>query len=171
MGLEMIVFLVLSALAVLSAVNVIWQKHPIHSALSLIATFISLAGIYLQMQAEFIAAMQVVVYTGAIMVLFLVVIMLLNAKSEQYPISRLVLVKALGLPLVLIFVAEVLLILHRAFGQRDIGIPAVSPDLAGNTESIGRLLYTRYALPLELTSILLLAAILGVVVLAQKEVE
>jgi NADH-quinone oxidoreductase subunit J len=167
----MVVFLVLSALALIAAINVIVQKHPIHSALSLVATFISLAGIYLQMQAEFIAAMQVVVYTGAIMVLFLLVIMLLNAKPERYPVSRLVLVKFFGIPLGLVFVAEVLLILHRVLGQKVVSLPAAVADLAGNTESIGRLLYTRYALPLELTSVLLLAAILGVVVLAKKEAE
>jgi NADH-quinone oxidoreductase subunit J len=80
---EIAIFLLFAGVAIVSAANILIQRHPIYSALSLIVTFIALAGIYIQMHAEFIAVMQIVVYTGAIMVLFIFVIMLLNVGAEQ----------------------------------------------------------------------------------------
>ena len=82
-NMEIAIFLLLAAVAIASAANILIQRHPIYSALSLIVTFVALAGIYIQMHAEFIAVMQIVVYTGAIMVLFIFVIMLLNVGAEQ----------------------------------------------------------------------------------------
>src|SRR2546429_1326505 len=96
----LLVFFVLSALAVIGAVNLILQKHPIHSALSLIVVMVALAGLYLLMGAEFVAAVQIIVYGGAIMVLFVFVIMLLNATEEEHTdFSKLA--KFGGLPLAL----------------------------------------------------------------------
>ncbi len=168
---ELFLFLILAALCLISALNVLIQKHPIFSALSLIVTFLGLAGIYLQLQAEFIAAMQVVIYTGAIMVLFVFVIMLLNAQREQFTESRAVFVKYLAIPLGLIFAAGIIGLLIQ--NVSPLGSKTELPFLESSrmTESIGQLLYTKYSLPLELASVLLLAAIFGVIVLAKKEVS
>jgi NADH-quinone oxidoreductase subunit J len=166
---ELAVFLILAVVCVASAANILIQRQPIYSALSLILTFVCLAGIYLQMQAEFIAVMQVVVYTGAIMVLFVFVIMLLNAREEtaRPPGGRMV--RFLGIPLVVLLVAELGLIVVGSCSGETIAISDGVTGLVGNTQLIGRLLYTDYALPFELTSILLLVAIVGAILLAKKE--
>ncbi len=105
---ELIIFSFLSLSALLSAANILLQRHPIYSALSLVLTFIGLAGIYIQMHAEFIAVMQIVVYTGAIMVLFVFVIMLLNAKAEDKNSRQsCTFLKYLGIPLAVLLVGMV----------------------------------------------------------------
>lgn len=159
-------FLILSAICLVAAINVLVQKHPIYSALSLIVTFTSLAGIYLQMQAEFIAMMQIVVYTGAIMVLFVFVIMLLGARATTLAPTRLQFVKFTAIPLSVCLSVELAMILR---GGTAANLQPATAAAEGNTEAIGRLLYSRFALPLEVASVLLLAAILGVIVLAKKE--
>jgi len=165
---ELGVFVILAVVSVASAANILIQRQPIHSALSLILTFVCLAGIYLQMHAEFIAVMQVVIYTGAIMVLFVFVIMLLNAREEVSPHKSRV-VRFLGIPLVIVLLVELGSIVFHSFPE---GTPVAQETLSGslgNTQSIGMLLYTDYAIPLELTSILLLVAIVGAILLAKKE--
>ena len=166
---EVAIFLILSVIAVASAINILVQRQPVYSALSLILTFLSLAGIYIQMHAEFIAVMQIVVYAGAIMVLFIFVIMLLNARPEEKLPNKLLIVKYLGVPLVILLVVEVGLVILPSFSGEVIQIDGASLNFAGNTESIGRLLYSQYALPFEVTSILLLVSILGAIVMAKKE--
>src|ERR1700685_3654889 len=105
MNVPLIVFFALAAIAVLGAISLILQRHPIHSALSLIVVMVALAGLYLLMGAEFVAAAQIIVYGGAIMVLFVFVIMLLNAGAEERT-SFSSLAKVAGLPLGLLFLAE-----------------------------------------------------------------
>ncbi len=166
---ETAIFVVLSGIAIGSAISILIQRHPIYSALSLILTFVALAGIYLQMHAEFIAVMQIVVYTGAIMVLFVFVIMLLNAKAEEKLPNKLLIVKYLGIPLVILLAAEVGIIIFQSFSGLNIQIEGTALNFTGNTEAIGRSLYTQYALPFEVTSILLLVAIVGAIVMAKKE--
>ena len=166
---ELAIFIILAVISVVSAANILLQQKPIYSALSLVLTFCCLAGIYLQMHAEFIAVMQVVIYTGAIMVLFVFVIMLLNAHEEVNPLRKTQVVKFLGIPLVLLLAVEVGFIVFRSFAEETITMSQNAPGLAGNTQSIGKLLYTDYALPLELTSILLLVAIVGAILLAKRE--
>ena len=166
---EVAIFLLLAGIAILSAANILIQRHPIYSALSLILTFIALSGIYMQLQAEFIAVMQIVVYTGAIMVLFVFVIMLLNVKAEERIPDKLRLVRYLGIPLVVLFGAEVGLIVFHSFSSEGIQLNSYAINLAGNTQSIGKLLYTQYALPFEVTSVLLLVAIIGAIIMAKKE--
>jgi NADH-quinone oxidoreductase subunit J len=165
---ELIVFSILSLLCVVSAANVLLQRHPIHSALSLVLTFIGLAGIYIQMHAEFIAVMQIVVYTGAIMVLFVFVIMLLNAKAEERIPDRLTSLKYFGIPLAVLLVGMVGLKVFGFLSEEGIQI-SIPVNVAGNTQAIGKLLYTQYALPFEVTSILLLVAIVGAIVMAKKD--
>ncbi|MEW5978734.1 MAG: NADH-quinone oxidoreductase subunit J [Acidobacteriota bacterium] len=166
---ETILFFLLCAIAIGAAVNILVQRHPIYSALSLIVTLMSLAGIYIQMKAEFIAVMQIVVYAGAIMVLFVFVILLLNPAEEERASKRLWLVRYTSIPLALVLVWQVSRLVLHAFGGQGVRIDAMSVGLAGNTEQIGRLLYTQFALPLEVTSILLLVAILGAIVMAKKD--
>lgn len=167
---ETIIFFILSLIAVGAAANILVQKHPINGALSLILTFIALAGIYIQMHAEFIAVMQIVVYTGAIMVLFVFVILLLNVREESEPRKALRVINYLGIPLCIMLALELSMIVFKAFAGYGISLSASSADLAGNTASIGRELYTRYILPFEVTSVLLLVAIVGAIVMAKREI-
>lgn len=167
---ETIIFFILSLIAVGAAANILVQKHPINGALSLILTFIALAGIYIQMHAEFIAVMQIVVYTGAIMVLFVFVILLLNVREESEPRKALRVINYLGIPLCIMLALELSMIVFKAFAGYGISLSPSSADLAGNTASIGRELYTRYILPFEVTSVLLLVAIVGAIVMAKREI-
>jgi NADH-quinone oxidoreductase subunit J len=166
---ELIFFLVLAGICIAAAVNVLVQRQPIHAALSLIVTFISLAGIYIQIQAEFIAVMQIAVYTGAIMVLFVFVIMLLNVRTEQRVPERVGLVGYLAIPLTFLLVTQVGITIFNPFFNQNIRIDDSRSALITSTQAIGRLLFTDYALPFELTSILLLVAIVGAILLAKKE--
>ncbi len=166
---EIVIFTFLAVLCMVSAANILLQRHPIYSALSLVLTFIGLAGIYIQMHAEFIAVMQIVVYTGAIMVLFVFVIMLLNAKAEERIPNRLAFLKYLGIPLVVLLVCMVGLKIFQSFSEKPVWI-STPTSLAGSTEAIGKVLYTQYALPFEVTSVLLLVAIVGAIIMAKKEI-
>ena len=164
---DLILFLIFAALAVVCAVSLVVQKHPIGSALSLIGVMGSLAILYLLLGAEFIAAVQMIVYAGAIMVLFVFVIMLLNAGSEttsgrSWP-SRL-----FGIPLITVFLGLLAYLLQRM--APSLGIVRFGTFNTGAKE-IGRSLFTTYLLPFEVTSILVLIAILGAIVLARKEID
>ena len=159
------IFFVLSALAVIGALSLILQKHPIHSALSLIVVMVALAGLYLLMGAEFVAAVQIIVYGGAIMVLFVFVIMLLNAGEEEHTnISKLA--KYAGLPLALALTGIIAAVMVRHTGA----VPNnASPDALASTSSISMMLFSKFVYPFELTSFLILVAIMGALVLAQRE--
>jgi NADH-quinone oxidoreductase subunit J len=161
----LIVFFVLAALAVIGAVSLILQKHPIHSALSLIVVMIALAGLYLLLGAEFVAAVQIIVYGGAIMVLFVFVIMLLNAGVEEHTSIS----KMAGAPGLLLVVALAGLVAATIARSRD--AIQVTPQ-AGNLSStlgISNMIFKDFVYPFELTSFLILVAVLGATVLAQRE--
>ena len=163
LNIHLILFLAFGAVAVAGAVNLLVQRHPINSALSLVAVMAALAGEYLLLGAEFVAAVQVIVYAGAVMVLFVFVIMLLNAGVEEETRgSRVALL--LGVPGMLlssVLIAWVVL--------RDSNTVAVSAGaLPGAPSTIGDLLFHEFLLPFEITSILILIAIMGAVVLASK---
>jgi NADH-quinone oxidoreductase subunit J len=160
-----VLFYIFAALAIAAAISVVAQRTPIFSALSLIVVLCSLAVVYLLLGAEFIAVLQVIVYAGAIMVLFVFVIMLLNAGREV-PSQRSRIAKWLGAPLVAALLAEVLLAVWKQFPAAGT-LPAAS--LSAGPAAIGHLLFRNYVLPFEVTSILILVAILGAVVLAKKE--
>ena len=160
---QIAVFLVLAAVAVAGALNLILQRHPIHSALSLIVVMVALAGLYLLQGAEFIAAVQIIVYAGAVMVLFIFVIMLLNAgEEERENLSRLA--RFVGVPLGLVFLVEVAYWIARATSHM-----AQSSNQAVSTRELSTLLFREYVFPFELTSFLILIAILGALVLARRE--
>jgi NADH-quinone oxidoreductase subunit J len=163
-----ILFFILAAVALISGGLVVFQRHPLRSALWLIVNFFAVAGIYLLAHAEFIAAIQVIVYAGAIMVLFLFVIMLMNLRQpEEAPVIPHIGQKLLG------GVLAGFTTLIMIYAYRRASLPAgreVVPGL-GNTESIARSLFTDYLLPFEVTSILLLVAIVGAVVLAKSKLK
>ncbi|MGD0601746.1 MAG: NADH-quinone oxidoreductase subunit J [Terriglobales bacterium] len=161
---HLILFLFFGAICVAGAVNLLVQSHPINSALSLIAVMASLAAEYLLLGAEFVAAVQVIVYAGAIMVLFVITIMLLNAgKEERSKGSRIAIL--LGVPGVLIGgVLVAWTLLQRSNMQAAVPIGA----LPGDPADIARLLFHNFLLPFEVTSVLILIAIMGAVVLASR---
>jgi len=163
---DVILFLIFAIIAVVCAVNVVVQTHPISSAISLIGVMGSLAVLYLLLGAEFLAMAQIIVYAGAVMVLFIFVIMLLNAGTEAKR-GRSLTAQLLGLPLLIAFLA-----LASYFSQRFYpGGAAVhfGAFKGGTAQNIGMALFTQYLLPFEVTSALILIAIVGAVVLARKE--
>ena len=161
----LIIFLVLAALAVLGAVSLILQRHPIHSALSLIVVMVALAGLYLLMGAEFVAAVQIIVYGGAIMVLFVFVIMLLNAGAEERTnFSKLA--TYAGVPLAVAIAGLIAAVILKSSGN----LSTAGPNGAlTSTKNLSMLLLREFVYPFELTSFLVLVAILGAIVLAQRE--
>ena len=165
MNAEYWLFFLFAGAAVLGALNLILQRHPIHSALSLILVMASLAVLYLLLGAEFIAAIQLIVYAGAIMVLFVFVIMVLNAgREETTNLSRLA--KFVGLPLALALLIETSILISRAWPRHHL---VEAHRFVGRTESVATSLYQDFLLPFELTAVIILIALLGAVILAKKE--
>lgn len=164
MNIEPLLFFLFATFALLGAVSLILQRHPIHSALSLIVVMVSLAALYLLLGAEFIAAVQVIVYAGAIMVLFVFVIMLLNAgEEERTNLSRLA--RYVGIPVGILLTAQLAYRIARAGGDAPVAAAAAPAD----TRALSLLLFREYVFAFELTSILILIAILGAVVLAKRD--
>jgi NADH-quinone oxidoreductase subunit J len=162
-----LLFMVCAALAVAGAVTLIWAKEPIHSALALVLVMVALAVLYLLLGAPFIAAVQIIVYAGAIMVLFVFVIMLLNAGVEERTnFSK------LAIPGVILAGALLLEIAHWMF-HSAIGHALANGANASTTEAstyeLSEMLFKQYLCPFEATSILILIAVLGAWVLARKE--
>ena len=161
----LVVFFVLAALAILGALSLIWQKHPIHSALSLIVVMVALAGLYLLMGAEFVAAVQIIVYSGAIMVLFVLVIMLLNAGVEEHTsISKLA-----GVPGLLLVIALAGFIAATIARSSETVQAVMQTGAISSTKGISNMVFRDFVFPFELTSFLILVAIMGALVLAQRE--
>jgi NADH-quinone oxidoreductase subunit J len=165
---DVFLFLVFALTAVGCAIGMVVQTHPIHGAISLIGVMGSLAMLYLILGGEFIAAAQIIVYAGAIMVLFVFVIMLLNAGREgssRQP--RMVL--RLGIPVFVGFLGVLSYLVQRVAPKSEpVRFGAFT---GGNTHAVGMKLFTDYLLPFELTSALVLIAILGAIVLARKELD
>ncbi len=166
---QLALFILFGALALGGALNLLFQRHPIHSALSLVVVMMSLAVLYWSLGAEFLAAAQVIVYSGAIMVLFIFVIMLLNAgKEERTRGSRAA--YAVGFPgatAIFCLLSFVFLSERGALGASNIG--GDLGNAVDNIAQVSAMLFTRQLLPFEVTSVLILVAILGAVVLARKE--
>jgi NADH-quinone oxidoreductase subunit J len=160
-----ILFYIFAAVTILAALNMVLQRTPVYSALSLIVVLCSLAVVYLLLGAEFMAVLQVIIYAGAIMVLFVFVIMLLNAGHEV-PSHRSRIAKWLGAPLMGAFLVEMLVTIRDQFPTTP---AATAAHLDGSPAAIGHLLFRSYVLPFEVTSILILVAVLGAVVLAKKD--
>ncbi|MCL2661150.1 MAG: NADH-quinone oxidoreductase subunit J [Acidobacteriaceae bacterium] len=166
---QMVLFLIFGALAVAGALNFLLQRHPINSALSLVVVMMSLAVLYWSLGGEFLAAAQVIVYSGAIMVLFVFVIMLLNAGQEEKTHgSRMAAIAGFpGAAAIFCLLSFVFLSERNALGHVKLG--GHLDSVANNIMEVSRSLFTDHLLPFEVTSVLILVAILGAVVLARKE--
>jgi NADH-quinone oxidoreductase subunit J len=166
---ELVLFIIFGVLAVAGALNLLLQRHPINSALSLVVVMMSLAVLYWSLGAEFLAAAQVIVYSGAIMVFFVFVIMLLNAGEEERTTGSQAayIVGFPGATAIFCLLSFVFLSERHALGTTNIG--GYLNHLTSNIAEISTILFTKLLLPFEVTSILILVAILGAVVLARKE--
>jgi NADH-quinone oxidoreductase subunit J len=166
---QLALFIIFGALAVAGALNLLLQRHPINSALSLVVVMMSLAVLYWSLGAEFLAAAQVIVYSGAVMVLFVFVIMLLNAGEEERTNgSRAAYIVGIpGAAAIFCLLSFVFLSEQKALGLVNLG--GHLDNGLNNIAEISQVLFTKQLLPFEVTSILILVAILGAVVLARKE--
>ena|SRR5205085_1286389 len=162
--LHLVLFSIFALICVAGAVNLVAQRHPINSALSLIVVMGSLAVLYLLLGAEFVAAIQVIVYAGAIMVLFVFVIMLLNAAPEERGRSTAV-AFGLGIPGVIVLAG---ILIYGLTTSAPAATPAAIGALYGSPLEIGRQLFREFLLPFEITSVLILIAIMGAVLLARR---
>lgn len=159
---HLILFIVFGGLCLAGAVNLLLQSHPINSALSLVVVMSSLAVLYLLLGAEFLAAAQIIVYAGAIMVLFVFVVMLLNAGREERTMGSRA-AKIVGFPATAVVLAVIATIILKAQGLGTVSLS----DPITSTEELSRVLFHELLLPFEVTSVLILIAILGAVALAR----
>jgi NADH-quinone oxidoreductase subunit J len=159
-----VLFILFAGLAIGCAISMVAQRNPLYSAISLIGVFVSLACLYVMLAAPFIAAVQVIVYAGAIMVLVVFVIMLLNVEEPERP-TRLHSLVPIAVVLAAVLFAETVFIIY--FVQASPATPTANVSDVGLTSSIGGGLFTTYLLPFEITSILLLMAIVGAMTLAR----
>jgi NADH-quinone oxidoreductase subunit J len=172
---ETLIFWGLSGMAILASALVIGQRNPMYSVLMLIASFGALAGLYIQLDAPFVAVAQIIIYAGAIMVLFLFVVMLLNAPQEDaaewdrtHPLRQPGIMR-FGAMLALLLVIQLTWALLRVNGV-DVPVGAQGdPEALGSVRALGRILFTDYVFAFEATSILILVAMVGAVVLARRE--
>jgi NADH-quinone oxidoreductase subunit J len=171
-------FFYFAGVIVLTSILVVTLRNPIYSALSLLIMFFHVAGLYVTLEAEFLAAVQIIVYAGAILVLYLFVVMLLNVKREERYHAQLPLAALLGITIL----TEVLMLAFlRGFSSETPagGTPAVGDSVqageviagAGNTETIGEALYSTYLFPFEVASLILLVAMIGAIVLAKRDLS
>ena len=161
-AMHLMLFVIFAGFCLAGAVNLLLQSHPINSALSLIVVMTSLAVLYLLLGAEFLAAAQIIVYSGAIMVLFTFVVMLLNAGREERTLGSRV-ASLIGFPAVVAILAVLATVILTAQG---LGVASLSDGIT-STEDVSRVLFHELLLPFEVTSVLILIAILGAVALAR----
>ena len=172
---ELIVFIIFGTVSIIGAIAVISFRHPIYSALSLIVTFFSQAGLFVLLGAHFVAAVQVIVYAGAIMVLFLFVIMLLNLGTLSAKGALTGKLKGVAIILGILLAVEGVYIAVRALNSTKVGSAEAADAAAAlkdnpiDTYRIGELLFSDYLLPFEVTSLILLAALIGVIVLVKRD--
>jgi len=159
---HLILFILFAGLCVAGAINLLLQSHPINSALSLIVVMTSLAVLYLLLGAEFLAAAQVIVYAGAIMVLFTFVVMLLNAGREERTLGSRA-ARIVGIPAVVAILSVIATVILKTQG---LGTASLREGIT-STEELSTVLFTKLLLPFEVTSVLILIAILGAVALAR----
>jgi NADH-quinone oxidoreductase subunit J len=166
---EPFLFAMFGGIAIGCALGVVFHRNPVHCALLLVGVLLSVSGLFVMLHAPFIAALQVIVYAGAIMVLFLFVVMLLNVKSESAILTPGA-AKGFGILFALLIFVELLWTVLSPAGGDSSGMPeAVLPPDFGSPAAIGRILYTVWLFPFEITSILLLVAVVGAVVLAKRK--
>lgn len=162
-------FIFLAVLAIASGLAMVISKNTVNSALFLVLNMVSLSGLYLLLQAQFLAVIQVLVYAGAIMVLFLFVIMLLNVDDEQNLFNKF----RIKYFVAFLFGVGLFAQLIYSIGSFSSTLPVVSENMAqvGTVEAVGDVLFTKYLLPFELTAILLTAAVVGALIVAQHKIK
>ena len=160
-----ILFFLFAGFAIACAVSMVYHKNPLYSAISLVGVFIALSCIYITLAAPFIAAVQVLIYAGAIMVLVVFVIMLLNLDEDK-PLNRLKHLYAVGGGMGLVLLAQTLFVFYAVMRTPKHDVDET--QTAGKTLSIGQAMFTEYLLPVEIVGILLLMAIIGGVVLSRR---
>jgi NADH-quinone oxidoreductase subunit J len=161
---EPILFYLFGAISVVSALAVVTRRNPMVAAVYLILCLFSVAALYALRQAHFLAALQVIVYAGAVVVLFIFVIMLLNVPEERLPEER------ANSWMMVAAVAGGLFLVETAVAARYAALPRASNPVAGSVEAVGQALFTDYLLAFEVTSVLLLAAVIGAMTLAKKKI-
>jgi NADH-quinone oxidoreductase subunit J len=166
---EYVFFFYFAAVIAVSSLLVVALRNPIYSALSLLIMFFHVAGLYVTLHAEFLAAVQVIVYAGAILVLYLFVVMLLNLKQDeryhrQWPIGATV-------GSVLVLEAGMLALLRGGTADRTSAPLPTATEGLGNTEALGDVLYSTYLFPFEVASLILLVAMIGAIILAKKDLS
>ncbi len=166
---EQVFFYIFAGLTLLCGALVIanpWTRNPVTSAMFLLLTIFSMAGLFVLLHAFFLAAVQVLVYAGAVMVLFVFVIMLLDLKEEERRRIK------LGMAVLGVAAAGVIaLVMIRTIGQSRVGFNLEHSLAEGSTLALGKSLFTRFALPFELVSLLLLVAMIGTVLLSKKDLR
>jgi len=168
MSAELALFYFFAALAVGSALSMVLNlRNTVASAMSLVITMVALAAVYVLMEAHLVAVLQIMVYGGAIVVLFVFVVMLLNLRQDDFPPARQRGAKALGVVLVVFAVIKLLALLPAALPDTV----AALPEGFGGYRDVGTALFTRFILPFEATSLLLLSALVGAVVLAKRRLD
>jgi NADH-quinone oxidoreductase subunit J len=166
---QWVVFLGVGGVTIITSLLVITRKNPIHSALFLVMTFLGVAVVYLLLQSQFIAIAQAIVYAGAIVMLIVFVLMLLDLEEELRSGVKLLYSKVIGGALAIFFLLAIIYAVSATglTGQRGSATPA---QMSANVKIVGEMLLTRYLLPFEIATILLVAAIVGAVVLSKKKI-
>jgi NADH-quinone oxidoreductase subunit J len=160
-----VLFFLFAGFAIACAISMVYHRNPLYSAISLVGVFISLSCLYVMLAAPFIAAVQILIYAGAIMVLVVFVIMLLNLEEDP-PLNRLRYLYAIGGGLGLILLVQTFFIFYAVMKAPQQAVN--TSETVGKTMSIGQGMYTEYLLPVEIVGVLLLMAIIGGVVLARR---
>ncbi len=161
---EAVFFILFGAVAVGASIMVVTRRHPLSSALYLLMALFSVAALFVLRQAHFLAAIQLILYAGAVIVLFIFVIMLINVPEERLPSERMTAMRVLGVA------AAGILILESALLARRFAMPQPPVAEVGTVEAVGIALFTDYLLAFEITSVLLLAAVIGAISLAKKKI-
>ena len=171
MILEIILFIVLALVGAVSAVAMITRSNPVISAVFLILNFFALAGLYLLLNAQFISVVQVIVYAGAIMVLFLFVLMLLNTEGEPNILANNKPIKYFAILIAVLVFAQIAFLIFYQKPSAALAPQVANSVEAGRIETIGTELYTNYMIPFEAAGFLLLATTVGALVLAKKKFD
>ena len=161
---QLLFFLYFAGMALFSSVLTIGLRNPVYCTIALLSTFIHVAGLFVLLNAEFLAAIQIIIYAGAVLILYLFVLMLLNLKSVEPVVHRQLWI---ALFFGLVILAEILVALSKS-PTLEIPVAAGTPAAIGNTEAIGLALFNEYLLPFELVGIILLGGIIGALVLAKQ---
>jgi NADH-quinone oxidoreductase subunit J len=166
---EQLLFVILSIITLSAAVSVIIAKNPVYSILSLVVTFFSIAGHYILLQSQFLAIVNIIVYAGAIMVLFLFVIMLLNLNKDEHMEQRSFFAKlAIVVAACLFLVTSIGYLKGNVLSPIDTGLTG---EEIGTVQKLGQVLFSEYVLPFEISSLLFLSAMIGAVMLGKKDLK